>query len=145
MMSRIGSRFRLSQANTKRAFTLVELLVSISILGFALVIIIQSYAASLSGLNISENYINASGIARDKIAQVELLALESGGLDVYGEQSGIERLNGRDFSWSYEVKEIDDNENLSKNLAQVCLRVSWKERGLDKDVFSAAYLPKKKE
>lgn len=129
----------------KKAFTLIELLVSVAILGCALVVIIQSYAASLSGLNISQNYITAAGLAQDKIAQIELAAFESGGLDTYGLQSGSERIGGRDFSWSYEIEEIGDSENLSENLVEACLRVNWKERGLDKDVSLATYLPRKKE
>lgn len=137
MISRIGN---------KRSFTLIELLISVAILGFGLVIVIQSYIASASALNISQNYVEAMQLAKDKLTELELTAYEKNGLPPQVESSsGREKIGSRDFNWSTEVREITEPEYLIEKLVEVCVKVDWKEAGIAKDALLSTYLPRVQE
>ncbi len=130
----------------KRAFTLIELLISVAILGFGLVIVIQSYITSASALNISQNYVKAMRLARDKLTELELASYENNGLLPGAESnSGAEKIGSRDFNWATEVREISDSDYLTEKLVEVCVKLNWKEAGKSKDVLLSTYLPRLKE
>jgi len=130
----------------KKGFTLIELMISVAILGFGLVIVAQAYITSANALNVSQNYIDAMQLARDKLTQIELAAYEKKGL-LPGEESGsgTEKKGSRDFNWITEVEEISDPDYLAKKLVLVCVKLAWKERGIAKDTVLSTYLPRKNE
>jgi hypothetical protein len=116
------------------------------ILGFGLVIVIQSYITSAAAINTSQNYVEAMQLAKDKLTELELVAYEKSGLlPQAGYASGIEKLGSRDFNWAIDVKEITEPDYLNEKLVEVCLEADWKEGGKFKDVLLATYLPRKKE
>lgn len=160
MMLRIGNNIRYSkQAFTPHlvkprslernlgrgaGFTLIELMISAVILGFGLIIIIQSYLASLNGLKISQNYAQAMSWAAHKLTELQLSAYEKSGL-LPKLESGTASLNSRQCSWVSEVKEISQPEYLTEELVEVCLELNWQERNIIKDAALATILPRKKE
>ncbi|MFH1355001.1 MAG: type II secretion system protein [Candidatus Omnitrophota bacterium] len=134
MMLRIGSK--------EKGFTLAELLISVAILGFGLVIIIQSYMSSVRGLNASQNYIEAVKFAQNKITELEIYAYENQGIFILGAESGTKELGSREFSWISEIKEIENPEYLTEELVEVCVKLDWKEANIAKDAELATYLPR---
>lgn len=130
----------------RKGFTLIELMLSVVILGFGLVIIIQSFLLSLNGLNISQNYIKALSFAQDKLTALELAAYENNGLlPGLAPESGKEHLGSREFTWVSEVKEIIEPDYLTEELVQGCIKLNWKERNINRDISLANYFPRKKE
>jgi type II secretion system protein I len=129
-----------------KAFTLIELLISVAILGFGLVIVIQSYITSANALNISQNYISAMQLARDKLTEIELAAYEKKGLFPGDESgSGTEKIGSRNFNWETQVKEIYEPDYLAEKLVEVCVKLNWNEAGKPKDALLSTYLPRFKE
>jgi len=129
-----------------RAFTLIEVLISVAILGFGLVIVIQSYMTSANALNISQNYVQAMQLAKDKLNEIELISYEKNGLLPQAESgSGTEKIGARDFNWVTEVREVLEPEYLSEKLVEVCVKLNWKEAGKAKDVSLSTYLSRVKE
>lgn len=155
MMLKIGNKFRcwvmgvrpwVMGSKTERGFTLVELLISVAILGFGLLIIIQSFFSSLNGLNASRNYTDAMNLANDKISGLELIAYEKNGLlPELGLDAGRIRIGNRDFSWSSQILEVAEPQYLAKELVEACIKVDWKERNILKSAALATYLPRFKE
>ena len=56
----------------KKAITLIEVMISISILSIGLVLVLQGFAYCLNGLRISENNLKASLLAGNKMAQAQI-------------------------------------------------------------------------
>lgn len=136
----------ISRTGNNRAFTLIELLVSVAILGFGLVIVIQSYITSASALNISQNYISAMQLAKDKLTDVGLVCYENNGLLPGAEsRTGEEKLGARVFYWAAETREVSGSDYLAKSLVEVCVKVTWNEAGKEKDAILSTYLPRIKE
>ncbi len=90
---------------SRKGFTLVELMVSVVILGFGLDIIIRSYFSVLRGMDISRDYIEAARFSRQKIDALEVASYENNGL-LSQSESGRVKLASREFNWQAEVKEI---------------------------------------
>ncbi len=146
----LGSRFLPRTQNlepkTQRSFTLIELMISVAILGFGLVIVSQSYIISAGALNASQNYISATQLARDKLAELELVSYERKGLTPGLESdSGTRKIGPRNFNWLSEVKEVSSPDYLTEKLVEVCIRVDWTEAGRTKDAWVSTYLPRKQE
>lgn len=128
----------------KRGFTLIELMISVAILGFGLVIVIQSFLSSAGGLNLSYNYVEAGRIARDKFSELELASYENNGLlPDLDSKSGTGFLGPRELNWVSEVREIFEPDYLTEKLVGVCVKLNWQERNISKDITLAGYLPRK--
>ena len=130
----------------KKAFTLVEIMISVAILGFGLVIIIQAYLGALRGINLSQNYVTAASFARDKLGELELSAYDKSGLRP-GEEAKEEkiRLGLREFNWEQDVRELTLPEALAKDFVEACIKLNWQEQNILKNVGLAMYLPKRQE
>lgn len=114
------------------------------ILAFGLVIVIQSYVHSVSGINASRNYIAAMQLAAQKFSELELNAHQNNGLSEFGLTSGSQAVAGRQFNWSSEIKEILEPDYLKDEAVEVCIKLDWKEKSIAKDATLSAYLPKQK-
>jgi len=60
----------------KKGFTLIEVMISVSILSIGLVLVLQGFIHCLNGLRISENNLKASLLAGNKIAKMQIQAKE---------------------------------------------------------------------
>ena len=100
---------------TNKAFTLVELLISVVILGFGLCVVIRSYMSCLSALNTSQNYIEASRLTQTKLSELELSAVDNKGLDPFTDK-GEALIGARKASWKIEVSEIQEPEEAKEDL-----------------------------
>lgn len=127
-----------------RAFTLVELMISVVILGFGLCIVIQSYASALSGFNTSQNYIAAMRFAKEKMVELEISAYENKGL-LFEKKSGEITFGAREFHWKTEISEVPSSGNFSNNFVMAAISMDWQERNIHKNRAVVTYLPKRKD
>jgi len=121
------------ERDSRRAFTLVEIMVSISILSLGLILILQWFSHSLNTLRISQDYLAATLFLEDRMADMEIKLKEkdSGSLWNYDkgeDNSGIKfalsaHLNPVDYK-----KELDSGEDAEfEDLYNLKASLSWQE------------------
>jgi prepilin-type N-terminal cleavage/methylation domain-containing protein len=130
----------------KTGFTLVELLISVAVLGCGLVIIIQSYISALRGIEFSHNYFDAVKIVGKKFAEMEFSSYEKKGL-LAGYESAPEevKIGSRQGNLYSEVKDTADPDYLANDTVELCVKLNWQERANEKNIGMAMYLPKRNE
>ncbi|MDD5119976.1 MAG: prepilin-type N-terminal cleavage/methylation domain-containing protein [Candidatus Omnitrophica bacterium] len=124
-------------------FTLVEIMISVLILGIGLTVVANSYIAALRGINSTANIIGALNLASQKLEALEVLSL-TGSSSVSG-SSGLLQSTLRDYNYTQEVAEVSQPENLTEYLNQVCLNLSWREQNVRKHITLSTYLFKQKQ
>ena len=117
--------------NTRNAFTLIEVMISIIILSIGLVLILQTFGRSLIALRTAEDYLKATNIGANKLAQMQIKAKEDwdsfkkDGLDERFKTDGIE------YVWKVDVVSVkwlmDKIPDIYKTLNEVKTTLSWKE------------------
>ena len=124
-MLRIGSR---------RAFTLIEVLLAATILSVGMIGIIRAYVTLLNGIEVSGFAVEASYLLKEKIADVEKNAIENFGVTP-GTKSGSFTDDHSRFRWEVEVKDVglktakakDESKGpkkeIEENLSQVAVSV----------------------
>ena len=118
---------------SNKAFTLVEIMVSISILSLGLVLILQWFAYSLNILKISQDYLAATLVLEDKIADTEIKFKEDkdrlweGGNETFESQGMQFELSTQLIPVEYK-KELNSGEEVDfKNLYNLKTNLSWLE------------------
>ena len=124
-------------------FTLVEIMISVLILGIGLTIVANSYIVALKGVNSTSNIIGALNLAREKFEVLETSSL-AGSISV-SDTSGVLKTFTRNYDYKQEVIEIAQPENLAKYFNQVCLNLSWQEQNVAKNITLSTYLLKQKQ
>jgi prepilin-type N-terminal cleavage/methylation domain-containing protein len=139
-------------------FTLVEIMVSVLILGVGLTIVANSYIVALKGANTTSNIIAALKLGREKLDALEISALNDG-LSVSEAKDVLKSPTNKSYDYTQKVAEITQPvalaagsqtttpqlEDLAKNFVQVCLNLSWQEQNITKNVTLSTYLPKQKQ
>ena len=126
-----------------RAFTLVEVLISTLILGFGLVVILQSYLAAANAVQAGQDLLTASRFARDKAVELEIRSCEKGGLAPAAEE-GVFTSGGREFRWNAAVSVIDTPQYLSNDTVASLITLAWKERSIARSATLVSYFPRQK-
>lgn len=126
-----------------KGFTLVEVMISVLILGLGLTVVINSYVVAARGLNSTANSIAAINLAKEKLNELEISSLKSG-LTVSSAR-GVLGSHRKNYDYLQEVTEIAPTQDLAKYLVQACLSLSWKEQNLTKNVTLSTYLLKEKQ
>ncbi len=132
------------RARNDRGFTLVEVMISVVILGIGLSIVANSYLSALRGINVTQNNIQAQLLAKAKLEALETASLLQNGLTAFSEKNTI-KTSGRNYDYSLEITEITQPDYLAKNLVLACLRYSWQEQNATKNAAFSSYYPKHKE
>lgn len=118
--SRIGFRSHSAIGNRRSSFakglTLIEILISISILAFALVLILQSLGRGAYALALAGNRLRAYEFAAAKLGDLEL-AWRAGEAP---KAKGSFRLGGTAFDWAVLSQPVDHPE-----LALSTLTIRW--------------------
>ena len=127
-----------------KAFTLVEVMLSVMILGVGLIVIVNSYLVALRGINASGNNVQAMTLAKEKLDELELSNLTQKGLSALS-TSDIIKVSGKDYNYTLDITEADQPGYISRNLVKACLTFSWQERNAKKDAIFSAYFPEHKE
>ncbi len=130
--------------NSQKGFTLVEVMLSVLILGLGLVVIANSYLIALRGINASQNNIQAMVLAKEKIDELEVSSVMKKGLTAFSESDTLKSL-GKSYNYTLDITEIAEPEYIEKYLVKACLTFSWREQNIEKNATFSTYLPKYKE
>lgn len=99
----------------RRAFSLLEVMLTAAIMSVVVIFIFRSFASSLYSVRFGQNMILATFLAQEKLLLIEHRALvDSSGLDI---------IENKQFKWSYELNETGIND-----LYRIDFSVSWKEK-----------------
>jgi prepilin-type N-terminal cleavage/methylation domain-containing protein len=104
----------------KKGFTLVEVIVSVGILSFGLILVVQGFTQALSAIDIAHNNLKAGLLAEEKITE---FILEPEVLDYsYNQELGGEEQEANTkYTWVLSVEQQGDKQELN----QVFTDVSW--------------------
>ncbi len=111
-----------------KGFTLLEILVSLALLGIALLVIVQLFSADLRGISVSDDYVVA-------VAKAESMMRELLDDDALSERNWTE-FTDDGYRIDASVKESlkDRTENLQVRLFDIGLTVSWRKGERDRSV-----------
>jgi prepilin-type N-terminal cleavage/methylation domain-containing protein len=121
-------KLKYENTHTDKGFTLIEVLVSVVLLGIAVTIVLQLFSANVRALATSEDYIYASAKAEAKMREV----LEN---DEISEISFSE-ITDDDYRIDVSIAEVlhERTENLQVRLLEVVLTVSWTQGAHEKSL-----------
>lgn len=118
-------------------FTLIEIMLSVSILSIGLVLILQGFAHSLNVLKITEDNLNASLVAENRLAEAFILAKEDwdrfdGGSVERFKYEGLEckweiKTSPVEITWESESEDFTLDPEKQETLHEVEATLSWKE------------------
>lgn len=126
-------------------FTLVELLVAVSILASGIALVVRSFSLIASVLDNCDNRVAAVRFMAAKIAETELLEKEEGGVGEAEERDTLQ-LGGREAVCISRAAAADEQpeDDADISLLEDTITVSWKEGNKKKDAVLAAYFKQKK-
>jgi len=125
-----------------KGFTLIEILVAISVLAISLVVILQLFSGGLKSVRLSDQYTRAIFYAREKMEEILLMEdLETGSQEGKSDES---------LRWRAEVVLIEpDEEEVSElpyDSLKIVIEVMWEEGEKEKHFqISTMKVVKKKE
>lgn len=130
----------------KQAFTFIELMITLVILMAGLVAIIQGFITAAHAVNNAQNNIAAIQFLDSKMQELEAGSRKNNGIKKDA-LTGNFTSDTRAFNWSLDIAAVEKSQpiDLSEDLNEVRLSVSWQERGLSKDLSVLTYLRNKKE
>lgn len=133
----------------KKGFTLIELMIAVSVLAVGIVVILHSRLAVIAALDSSANQMKAWRFLENKMNVLEQTIKEDGGIQEQGLQE--EAMIGlRQGTWEIVTSPVkmqvgDQEEEQEVGLLKVTMSLSWKEGHKDKGVVLVTYLPEKTE
>jgi len=130
-------------------FTLVELMVTVSILAVGIVLVLRSFLSISAALDSGSNRIMAMQLLEDKMNALEQKAKEDAGLFLETKEEQA-RIGNRDAILKLEVVHlstpefgIEEEEQDKDKINEVKLMFLWKETNIDKDSILITYLKNK--
>ena len=112
-----------------RGFTLLEIVVALTIAAVALPILLRSFSEGTKKQSLIENRTTALYLLKLRMSEIEMLGeLEE------GSEEGEFGTDSR-FTWSSDIAESD-----IENLYEVTVTVNWQERGQQKSVQLTTYM-----
>lgn len=131
--SQIRAPLRPCQSTTREdGFTLVEILVTLTVLSIALPVLMYSFRNAAHGQALSENQTTAVYLLKFRMAEIEL-----GGYPDIGEDDGEFGDNSR-FSWHSSVQDVTSDE--IENLRRITVTIMWQELGKEKSISMSTYM-----
>jgi type II secretion system protein I len=124
---------------SNRAFTLIELMVAVSIFSVGTVVILQSFLANASTLSYMRNRITSMEILADKMSQLELEAIGTNRIASFQQQEEIE-MNNHSAVLSAQAEPLFDSTMEEAGVSLVSLQLAWCEGGKNKDSKLCAFL-----
>lgn len=112
----------ISATGRNKGFTLIEIMVSIAILSVGLILILQGLTHCLSILRISQDNLETSLLAEDKMAELELAIKQDPG-SFLKYTSGTSQSGNIEFKWRIRLTPDSEYEDLHKALTTV----NWQE------------------
>ncbi|MEK7850185.1 MAG: prepilin-type N-terminal cleavage/methylation domain-containing protein [Candidatus Omnitrophota bacterium] len=127
-MSRIGSKRR------TLSFTLIEVMVTVSVLSFGILLLYHSFFISVDSVQYASNRLNAQIWLDVKAWEEKDAFARAGGAMPTASEAGVVKLNGRDFIFQSSIQPLE------ADLYTLTLALSWKESGKERSLFYATYL-----
>lgn len=126
-------------------FTLVELLIAVSILASGIALVVRSFSLIVSVLDNCDNRVAAVQAMAAKMAETELFEKEEGGV-LETEERDTLQLGGREAACISRAVAADEQpeDAADISLLEDTITVSWKEGNKNKDAVLAAYFKQKK-
>lgn len=131
MMSRIGNKSKTK--SSAFSFTLIEVMVTVSVLSFGILLLYHSFFISVDSIQYASNRLNAQ-IWLDGKAWDEKDLFTRAKAILATSEAGTFNLNGRDFNFQRSVQSLDPG------LYAYTLTLSWKESGKERSLSYATYL-----
>jgi general secretion pathway protein I len=122
-------RHQITDRRNQRGFTLLEIVVALTIAAIALPALLQTFSQGTKTQSLIENRTTALYLLRLRMSEMEML----GYLEV-GSEEGEFGTDSR-FGWTSEVAETD-----AEGLYEVTVIVHWQERGQEKNVELTTYM-----
>lgn len=116
---------RINRRIGSKAFSLLEVLISVAILSTAIVVILRSFTSSLSSVRFSQNITMACFLAKNKLWEIEQKYKSD---NSHLKDTGSEIIQDKNFSWKYEINDAE-----IQGLKQLKFTVSWKEKAREKE------------
>lgn len=133
-------------SRTRDAFTLIEVIVSISILSLGLVVILQWFGHSLNILRLSQDYVKANLILESKMAEIEMKFKQGKSKFWTGAIEEFEDSN-MDLILNTQARPVECRKDLAsgselvyENLYKIKTVLSWKEGKREGRIPLATYL-----
>lgn len=101
-------------SKSNKAFSLLEVLITVAILSTAIVFVFRAFTTVLSSVRFSQNITLACLLAEDKLWEIEEKQKQS--QDPIGSESGTEKIQNQDFLWSYTTSKLADYDLIELNL-----------------------------
>ena len=109
---------------SSKSFSLVEVLVAVTVLATAITAVFRAYVTILSAVGFSRNMTQACLLSEEKLGEAQYRYTGSGEITA----SGSRILRNTKFNWKYEIVDAD-----TPQLKQLHLAVSWKEHSRRKE------------
>ena len=117
----------------KKAFTLVEVMITVAVLSFGAVMLYQAFFTSFDAVQYASNRIKAQ-LWADSVIEEEKILEETTPMILSKTEAGSVILNNRKFLWQKSIQPID------LNLYAMTIELSWKEGARTRFLSRAAYL-----
>ena len=121
-----------SRSKEKDGFTLVEILVTLTILAAILPALLQAFTTAARNQGLSDNSTTALYLLKFRMAEIEM----EGYPDV-GEQTGEFGENTR-YRWSSVVEDVDSED--VENVRRVQVTVTWLHRNRESSMSMSTYI-----
>ena len=128
----------IGRKKSRRGFTLIEVMIAVSILALATIMIYQSNLLSLSVYNRYLHRMVIQNWAEEKLWEAKQTVLESESSPV-GETSGDIQKGHDHFHWALNIQEGD-----IELLYNINLKIMWKEEGREASLYRLGYVSKEK-
>ncbi len=124
---------KLKSLCNKKGYLLLETVASIAVIAIGLAIILRSFASSLRASKISEEYLVASSILKDKMWELEEKAKREGGLI---ESETTEQIPNTNYTLESKIKRLNDSDPLN----EVKATISWQSGNRNEKIEIVTYL-----
>lgn len=95
----------MSRTGNNRGFTLIEVLLAVSILAVGMIGVIRAYIVLMNSVEVSRFTVEAAYLSKIRMADIEKSAID-GAEDLYGTKSGRFEGDENRLGWEEEVTEI---------------------------------------
>ncbi len=120
----------------KKGFTLLEIIVSLTILAVGILTLVQMFSGSLKQGVQADRYLTGVYLAQSKLSQLEVENFSAARSGLFINQEGTFK-NQEGYYWQSEIlpyeSSFEDEENRIQ-VTKIVLRVYWNDKGQEKEV-----------
>jgi prepilin-type N-terminal cleavage/methylation domain-containing protein len=126
---------------SKKGFTLIELVMAVSILSIGVVLVLRSFLSSSGALNVIGDRLSAIEILEGKVSALKEDAF-AGALKEANTNDQVD-LNNRKASYNLQINKLNSDDK-ETNIKEVRLGLSWQEDNKGQEEILATYIENKK-